>query len=1012
MATLFPAVQPAPSEAFQAQAPRAFGALTPWSELAGAARESDAYHQLMRCFPRWSRVTDALSRDALKALAQNHAVDPNSRYSWQGRFAHAEGVLRRHALAKVDPSTLTAEAIEQLASGQADTDRAAGLDWSVVTVPAQALDERIREANRELPVDLDHPDTWYRTSAKRAAIARRYGLVPELADDISRWALANVAEFSESDMRCWQIGSRRWLALAREVMSVPERVERPVGVFLIPDERTGDGWRLGPVLSPELISLVDSLGGQIHPGLLSASVPAEEVDEFLRRINMRTLHAGEMSIAETSAGLGTALSNSLGRPVHPGLPVDRLERWGRLHLSRFRGGPLEMRVLTRSVKSFPVRRLGSVRAGKAKDYALSVAMDLGEAVAIAVEREVPLLLSTEASGYLAGTVRVGRMKGRPGMLTITEADGMSAITRRLLAEQAITLLRELKASGANVVLDSGARELVRMTVVAPLDDDPVLKDPQRRVAALKVVGSGLDMSQTATGKTITTGRAIYHRAATIRGFRGLVIAGPRLINQWFEELTVGAPSRGLPPLAPNCEVLIIDERIPVAAQVRRFHRDLGDRPGVVLVGTGVMERFARELAVIHWHFAVADEIHRYRNPATEAHRALAELRFGAIADFWGLTGTPAGKEAANIDRLVGLCVADRTLLEERLNTVEAGDLMDEVNAARLRVNYGPHAVRVTKKEMKPYLPDVLPAEPLPIEADPALAELMKALREGGKAAYRRLLEVLHELKTLDTHSALHREAMKEYARQQGMVLGHVDRYVDIGVDPETLTHSASLLAKALVREGLVAEAMKGGGDGLPLLRSIVAQSLAERAAEEQILVFAERVWCLRQLAQTIRERYGIEACVADGSIGKDEFAELKRRFTDGEFPILCLSRIGQEGHNLQVASGIVHLDVPPVPDGIEQRVGRVDRIGSPHASVWTSIPYIVGGGTEHMVKIVAPRGGENHQILDAPEGVGAEESTIAKQLGVITSQVAENKEQEGYLSTAARLRVAARIFGA
>ncbi len=83
-----------------------------------------------------------------------------------------------------------------------------------------------------------------------------------------------------------------------------------------------------------------------------------------------------------------------------------------------------------------------------------------------------------------------------------------------------------------------------------------------------------------------------------------------------------------------------------------------------------------------------------------------------------------------------------------------------------------------------------------------------------------------------------------------------------------------------------------------------------------------------------------------------------------------------------------------------------------NASVWTSIPYIVGGGTEHMVKIVAPRGGENHQILDAPEGVGAEESTIAKQLGVITSQVAENKEQEGYLSTAARLRVAARIFGA
>ena len=64
-------------------------------------------------------------------------------------------------------------------------------------------------------------------------------------------------------------------------------------------------------------------------------------------------------------------------------------------------------------------------------------------------------------------------------------------------------------------------------------------------------------------------------------------------------------------------------------------------------------------------------------------------------------------------------------------------------------------------------------------------------------------------------------------------------------------------------------------------------------------------------------------------------------------------------------------------------------------------PYIVGGGTEHMVKIAAPRGGANHQVLDAPEGVDAEESTIAKQLGVITSQVAENREQEGYLSSSA-----------
>ena len=40
-------------------------------------------------------------------------------------------------------------------------------------------------------------------------------------------------------------------------------------------------------------------------------------------------------------------------------------------------------------------------------------MDLGEAVQTAVERELPLLLSTEAAGHLKDSIRVGRMKGRP-----------------------------------------------------------------------------------------------------------------------------------------------------------------------------------------------------------------------------------------------------------------------------------------------------------------------------------------------------------------------------------------------------------------------------------------------------------------------------------------------------------------------------------------------------------------------------------------------------------------------
>ena len=104
---------------------------------------------------------------------------------------------------------------------------------------------------------------------------------------------------------------------------------------------------------------------------------------------------------------------------------------------------VELRAITFPARGFTQRRLGA--APRDDRYAQpSAVMDLGEAVQTAVERELPLLLSTEAAGHLKDMVRVGRMKGRPGVLTITASDGLSASTRRLVAEQAVSELRALK----------------------------------------------------------------------------------------------------------------------------------------------------------------------------------------------------------------------------------------------------------------------------------------------------------------------------------------------------------------------------------------------------------------------------------------------------------------------------------------------------------------------------------------------------------------------------------------
>jgi hypothetical protein len=986
--------------------------------LARQAGATDAGRQLMRCFPRWLAALEHLRWPALVRLAHGEPVDPNDRDAWNSRDEHAHAILRRHGVTSVAPTRLTLEAIGGLIDAQAAADQAAGLDWTRVTTPARELDPLLERSHARLPIDLDDPAVWSQRADQRAALGRRLGLPDHQTDDLSRWALGQPYAFDAEDLRCWRIASHSWLRLAGERLPAVERVERPVGVLVVPAV-TGAGWQLTPVLSLDAIRLIADLGGTVGRDLTSATLSADAVDELLARINPDTLHAGPRECLDSAGQLADELSRALGQPVHAGVSRDKRDRWGRVLVRRAtytrrdgsRVSELTLRVVAFPGRDFPQRRLGSApltdRYGQP-----SAVMDLGEAVQSAVERGLPLMLSSEAAGHLKDTVRVGRMKGRPGMLTITTADAVSATTRRVVAAQAIAELRALKRTGGRVTLDAGARQVVRMIRARPLTDDPVLLGRQQHMAALKVVGSGVDASQVGTGKLVTTARALAQRAATTPRLRALVIAERRLLGQWRDELVRGAPGRGLPPLAPNVDVLVVSDRRSIAAQIRAFDRALGERPGVVLAANSVLDRYPADLQAIPWHLLVADEALRYVNPATDAHRALAQVRFGAAADCWLLTATPRGKSAEHLDVLVGLAVGDEAMIRERLNTREAGNLLDEVNAHRLRVNYGPHLVRVTRSDMAAWMPDVRPAEPLAIDPDAALRELLDAIRSGGRDAYRRLLGVLRELKGLEQGSALYRAALVELSRAQAIVLSNVNVFVDASVDPETLSHSRAALAQALTEQGLVAAAARGGGDGLPLLRGISAQTIAAIAGDEQVLVFAERINCLRQLARTLRERHGVETHVADGSVDEASFERLKHAFQAGAFPVFCLGPVAREGHNLQNASVIVHLDLPWVQTGLEQRVGRAARPGSRTGYVQTYIPYIRGGGLEHVVSVLTPRGAEHHLILDSFEGVKASESTIATQLGAIAAQVAESKDEAGYAATSARLRVAAAVFGA
>jgi hypothetical protein len=274
-----------------------------------------------------------------------------------------------------------------------------------------------------------------------------------------------------------------------------------------------------------------------------------------------------------------------------------------------------------------------------------------------------------------------------------------------------------------------------------------------------------------------------------------------------------------------------------------------------------------------------------------------------------------------------------------------------------------------------------------------------------------LLRLFEHLKTLEKGSDLHKAALVDVARCQGVVLGNVGVFVRASIDPEALKYSNSALAQGLVSQGLVDAAINSNGDGVPTLRAVTAEAIAEACRTEQLLVFSEDVRCLHLLAGTLCAR-GVDARVGDGKLNDDEFEELKSQFVAGAFPVLLLSRVGEKGHDLQNASGFVNLDVGWVTKRLEQRAGRVARPGSKFREVWSVIPYISEGGIAYQVGIVAERGAENFQLFDGYEGVRACDSTIAGQLAEITAQVAVSRGVAGYAGDAARLLVAANVFDA
>ncbi|WP_017938716.1 RNA polymerase-associated protein RapA [Zestomonas thermotolerans] len=117
----------------------------------------------------------------------------------------------------------------------------------------------------------------------------------------------------------------------------------------------------------------------------------------------------------------------------------------------------------------------------------------------------------------------------------------------------------------------------------------------------------------------------------------------------------------------------------------------------------------------------------------------------------------------------------------------------------------------------------------------------------------------------------------------------------------------------------------------------------------KVLVICAHAETAMDLEDALRVRSGIPATVFHEGMSILERDRAAAYFADEEFgaQVLICSEIGSEGRNFQFAHHLVLFDLPTHPDLLEQRIGRLDRIGQKH-TIQLHVPYLEGSPQERL----------------------------------------------------------------
>ena len=531
------------------------------------------------------------------------------------------------------------------------------------------------------------------------------------------------------------------------------------------------------------------------------------------------------------------------------------------------------------------------------------------------------------------------------------------------------------------VLEGGSSASDGHVLLAPMESN-VIPLPHQIHALSKAVSADrvryLLADEVGLGKTIEAG--LIMRELKLRGLvrRTLVVAPKGLATQWVAEmqthfneqfrLVLGDDIGTLQRLAPGAESgnslwSMFDQVIVSLDSVKPMEKRRGW--SAERVGEYNRSRY-EELITVGWDLVIVDEAHRLGGSTDQvARHRLGQGLAEAAPYVLLLSATPHQGKSDAFHRLM------RVLDKEAFPDLES--------VSRERVT--PYVIRTEKRNavdadnkplFKPRRTQLIAVswEPRHHLQQSLYEAVTEYVREGYNQAIRDkkrhigfLMILMQRLVVSSTRAirfTLERrlEILKDGERQTSLRLEEnsngSDEYYDMDAEElldELLTSQVSALQNEALFVETLLEAARRCEENCPdakaeaLIEWIYQLQSDENESELKVLLFTEFVQTQEMLKQFLGDR-GITVVTLNGSMSMDERKRAQDAFCR-RARVLVSTDAGGEGLNLQFCHIVINYDMPWNPMRVEQRIGRVDRIGQ--TKVVRAINFVLEESVEFRV---------------------------------------------------------------